>query len=217
MLRRGLQTLLILSMKFCFSQKDTENQAVKAPNQGSQVKRLPRMLQAQKTRARREQSPGAAKKTGFATKGTSKSTRLEEFLWTYNDDTPYEEYEAAVQKDTEELVQKATVNLLAYIKEKHKKLDAKASEIKPNFNYQTRIIRYRCPIVKQAEEEELGSDLEEFLWTYNDDTPYEEYEAAVQKDTEELGQKATVNWLAYIKEKHKKLDAEASEIKPSSK
>ncbi|KAK2395905.1 hypothetical protein QL285_057595 [Trifolium repens] len=39
-----------------------------------------------------------------------------------------------------------------------------------------------------TEEEEMGSDLEEFLWTYNDDTPYEEYEAAVQKNTEELVQ-----------------------------
>ncbi|KAK2443427.1 hypothetical protein QL285_014535 [Trifolium repens] len=34
-------------------------------------------------------------------------------------------------------------------------------------------------ILTESEEEELGSDLEEFLWTYNDDTPYEEYEAAV--------------------------------------
>ncbi|KAK2398682.1 hypothetical protein QL285_048600 [Trifolium repens] len=72
-------------------------------------------------------------------------------------------------------------------------------------------------ILTESEEEELGSDLEEFLWTYNDDTPYEEYEAAVQKDTEELVQKATANLLAYIKEKHKKLDSESSEIKPSSK
>ncbi|KAK2450305.1 hypothetical protein QL285_009431 [Trifolium repens] len=72
-------------------------------------------------------------------------------------------------------------------------------------------------ILTESEEEELGSDLEEFLWTYNDDTPYEEYEAAVQKDTEELVQKATDNLLAYIREQHKKLDAEASEAKPSSK
>ncbi|KAK2352223.1 hypothetical protein QL285_096536 [Trifolium repens] len=72
-------------------------------------------------------------------------------------------------------------------------------------------------ILRDSEEEELGSDLEEFLWTYNDDTPYEEYEAAVQKDTEELVQKATDNLFAYIREKHKKLDAEASEAKPSSK
>ncbi|KAK2429827.1 hypothetical protein QL285_028230 [Trifolium repens] len=34
-------------------------------------------------------------------------------------------------------------------------------------------------IFTESEEEEMGSDLEEFLWTYNDDTPYEEYEAAV--------------------------------------
>ncbi|KAK2448991.1 hypothetical protein QL285_008230 [Trifolium repens] len=72
-------------------------------------------------------------------------------------------------------------------------------------------------ILTESEEEELGSDLEEFLWTYNDDTPYEEYEAAVQRDTEALVQKATDNLLAYISEKHKKLDAKASETKPSSK
>ena len=34
-------------------------------------------------------------------------------------------------------------------------------------------------ILTESKEKELGSDLEEFLWTYNDDTPYEEYEAAV--------------------------------------
>ncbi|KAK2376333.1 hypothetical protein QL285_077133 [Trifolium repens] len=34
-------------------------------------------------------------------------------------------------------------------------------------------------ILTESEEEEMGSDLEEFLRTYNDDTPYEEYEAAV--------------------------------------
>ncbi|KAK2451742.1 hypothetical protein QL285_010772 [Trifolium repens] len=43
-------------------------------------------------------------------------------------------------------------------------------------------------ILTESEEEEMGSDLEEFLWTSNDDTPYEEYEAAVQKNTEELVQ-----------------------------
>jgi hypothetical protein len=40
-------------------------------------------------------------------------------------------------------------------------------------------------ILTESEEEELGSDLEEFLWTYNDGTPYEEYEDALQKGTEE--------------------------------
>ncbi|KAK2396026.1 hypothetical protein QL285_057701 [Trifolium repens] len=64
-------------------------------------------------------------------------------------------------------------------------------------------------ILTESEEEELGSDLEEFLWTYDDDTPYEEYEAAVQKATEDL--------LSYIREKHKRLDAEAAEAKSKSK
>jgi predicted Zn-dependent peptidase len=72
-------------------------------------------------------------------------------------------------------------------------------------------------ILTESEEEALGSDLEEFLWTYNDDTPYEEYEDALQKGTEEQVQKATANLLAYITEQHKKLDAGASEVKPSSK
>ncbi|KAK2416863.1 hypothetical protein QL285_039215 [Trifolium repens] len=96
------------------------------------------MLQAQKERARRKQSPGAAKKTGFAMNETSKNL-----------------------------------------------------------------------ILTESEEEELGSDLEEFLWTYDDDTLYEEYEAAVQKTTEDL--------LSLIREKQKRLDAEAAEAKSKSK
>ncbi|KAK2429655.1 hypothetical protein QL285_028076 [Trifolium repens] len=64
-------------------------------------------------------------------------------------------------------------------------------------------------ILTESEEEELGSDLEEFLWTYDDDTLYEEYEAAVQKTTEDL--------LSFIREKQKRLDAEAAEAKSKSK
>ncbi|KAK2416652.1 hypothetical protein QL285_039033 [Trifolium repens] len=61
----------------------------------------------------------------------------------------------------------------------------------------------------EAEREELGSDLEEFLWTYDDDTLYEDYRAEVQKATEEL--------LAVLRKKYKRLDAEASESKSKSK
>ncbi|KAK2430028.1 hypothetical protein QL285_028408 [Trifolium repens] len=61
----------------------------------------------------------------------------------------------------------------------------------------------------EAEREELGSDLEEFLWTYDDDTSYEDYRAEVQKATEEL--------LAVLRKKYKRLDAEASESKSKSK
>ena len=64
-------------------------------------------------------------------------------------------------------------------------------------------------ILTESEEEELGSDLEEFLWTYDDDTLYEEYEATVQKTTEDL--------LSFIREKQKRLDAEAAEAKSKSK
>ncbi|KAK2422205.1 hypothetical protein QL285_032758 [Trifolium repens] len=60
-------------------------------------------------------------------------------------------------------------------------------------------------ILTESEEEELGSDLEEFLWTYDDDALYEEYEATVQKTTEDL--------LSFIWEKQKRLDAEAAEAK----
>ncbi|KAK2395781.1 hypothetical protein QL285_057485 [Trifolium repens] len=61
----------------------------------------------------------------------------------------------------------------------------------------------------ESEREELGSDLEEFLWTYDDDTLYEYYRAEVQKATEEL--------LAVLRKKYKRLDAEASESKSKSK
>ncbi|KAK2420509.1 hypothetical protein QL285_031229 [Trifolium repens] len=60
-------------------------------------------------------------------------------------------------------------------------------------------------ILTESEEEELGSDLEEFLWTYDDDKLYEEYEAEVQKTIEDL--------LSFIREKQKRLDAEAAEAK----
>jgi hypothetical protein len=61
----------------------------------------------------------------------------------------------------------------------------------------------------ESEREELGSDLEEFLWIYDDDTSYEDYRAEVQKATEEL--------LAVLRKKYKRLDAEASESKSKSK
>ncbi|KAK2370592.1 hypothetical protein QL285_083631 [Trifolium repens] len=61
----------------------------------------------------------------------------------------------------------------------------------------------------ESERGELGSDLEEFLWTYDDDTSYEDYRAEVQKATEEL--------LAVLRKKYKRLDAEASESKSKSK
>jgi hypothetical protein len=55
----------------------------------------------------------------------------------------------------------------------------------------------------------MGSDLEEFLWTYDDDLPAEYYEAQVKEATEDL--------LSYIREKHKRLDAEAEAAKTKSK
>ncbi|KAK2450391.1 hypothetical protein QL285_009510 [Trifolium repens] len=64
-------------------------------------------------------------------------------------------------------------------------------------------------ILTEAEQEEMGSDLEEFLWTYDDDLPVEYYEAQVKEATEDL--------LSYIREKHKRLDAEAEAAKTKSK
>ncbi|KAK2455590.1 hypothetical protein QL285_003027 [Trifolium repens] len=55
----------------------------------------------------------------------------------------------------------------------------------------------------EAEREELGSDLEEFLWTYDDDTSYEDYRVGPL--------------LAVLRKKYKRLDAEASESKSKSK
>ncbi|KAK2445054.1 hypothetical protein QL285_016027 [Trifolium repens] len=64
-------------------------------------------------------------------------------------------------------------------------------------------------ILIESEEEEMGSDLEEFLWTYDDDKPYEYYQAEAKQALEDL--------LSYIREKHKRLDAEAAKAKSKSK
>ena len=64
-------------------------------------------------------------------------------------------------------------------------------------------------VLTESELEEIGSDLEEVLWTYDDDKPYEEYQAEAQQALEDL--------LSYIREKHKRLDAEAAKAKSKSK
>ncbi|KAK2435404.1 hypothetical protein QL285_020467 [Trifolium repens] len=65
-------------------------------------------------------------------------------------------------------------------------------------------------ILTESEEEELGSDLEEFLWTYDDDdATYEDYPVEVQKTAEDV--------LSFLKEKLKSLESEASESQPKSK
>ena len=64
-------------------------------------------------------------------------------------------------------------------------------------------------ILTESEEEKLGSDLGEFLWTYEDDATYEDYPAEVQKTAEDV--------LSFLKEKLKSLESEASESKPKSK
>jgi hypothetical protein len=55
----------------------------------------------------------------------------------------------------------------------------------------------------------LGSDLEEFLWTYDDDATYEDYPAEIQKTAEDV--------LSFLREKLKSLESEASESKPKFK
>ncbi|KAK2411206.1 hypothetical protein QL285_046508 [Trifolium repens] len=64
-------------------------------------------------------------------------------------------------------------------------------------------------ILTESEQEEMSSDLEEFLWTYDDDKPYEYYQAEAKQALEDL--------LSYIREKHKRLDAEAAKAKSKSK
>ncbi|KAK2450181.1 hypothetical protein QL285_009311 [Trifolium repens] len=64
-------------------------------------------------------------------------------------------------------------------------------------------------IFTESEQEEMGSDLEEFLWPYDDDKPYEEYQAETQRALDDL--------LSYIREKHKRLESEATKSKSKSK
>ncbi|KAK2450149.1 hypothetical protein QL285_009283 [Trifolium repens] len=59
-------------------------------------------------------------------------------------------------------------------------------------------------ILTESEQEDMGSDLEEFLWTYDDDKPYEEYQAEAQQALRDL--------LSYISAKHKKVKPEAADV-----
>ncbi|KAK2436093.1 hypothetical protein QL285_021106 [Trifolium repens] len=59
-------------------------------------------------------------------------------------------------------------------------------------------------ILTESEEEELGSDLEEFLWTYEDNLA--DYPAEVQKLADEA--------LSLLKEKLMSIESEASKSKP---
>ncbi|KAK2356901.1 hypothetical protein QL285_094221 [Trifolium repens] len=59
-------------------------------------------------------------------------------------------------------------------------------------------------ILTESEEKELGSDLEEFLWTYEDNLA--DYPAEVQKLADEA--------LSLLKEKLKSIESEASKSKP---
>ncbi|KAK2352413.1 hypothetical protein QL285_096405 [Trifolium repens] len=59
-------------------------------------------------------------------------------------------------------------------------------------------------ILTKSEQEDMGSDLKEFLWTYDDDKSYEEYQAEAQQALRDL--------LSYISEKHKKVKPEAADV-----
>ncbi|KAK2410338.1 hypothetical protein QL285_045705 [Trifolium repens] len=59
-------------------------------------------------------------------------------------------------------------------------------------------------VLTESELEEIGSDLEEFLWTYDDDKPYEEYQAEAQQALRDL--------LSYVSSKHKKDKPEAADV-----
>ncbi|KAK2374843.1 hypothetical protein QL285_075777 [Trifolium repens] len=59
-------------------------------------------------------------------------------------------------------------------------------------------------VLTESELEVIGSDLKEFLWTYDDDKPYEEYQAEAQQAMRDL--------LSYVSEKHKKKKPEAADV-----
>ncbi|WJX78347.1 hypothetical protein P8452_61579 [Trifolium repens] len=59
-------------------------------------------------------------------------------------------------------------------------------------------------VLTDSELEEIGSNLEEFLWTDDDDKPYEEYQAEAQQALRDL--------LSYVSEKHKKNKPEAADV-----
>ncbi|KAK2446046.1 hypothetical protein QL285_016900 [Trifolium repens] len=64
-------------------------------------------------------------------------------------------------------------------------------------------------LLTESEEENLGSDLEEFLWTYDDYTLFEEPGTENQKLAQDV--------QAFIQKKQKQCEAEASESKSKSK
>ncbi|KAK2374654.1 hypothetical protein QL285_075600 [Trifolium repens] len=59
-------------------------------------------------------------------------------------------------------------------------------------------------VLTESELEEIGSDLEEFLWTYDDDKPYEEYQAEAQQALRDL--------LSYVSAERKKNNPEAADV-----
>ena len=59
-------------------------------------------------------------------------------------------------------------------------------------------------IMTESEQEDMGSDLEEFLWTYDDDKPYEEYQAEAQQ--------ALCDLHSYVSAKRKKNKPEAADV-----
>ncbi|KAK2396493.1 hypothetical protein QL285_058147 [Trifolium repens] len=59
-------------------------------------------------------------------------------------------------------------------------------------------------VLTESELEEIGSDLEEFLWTYDDDKSYEEYQAEAQQALRDL--------LSYVSAKRKKSKPEDADV-----
>jgi hypothetical protein len=64
-------------------------------------------------------------------------------------------------------------------------------------------------ILTELEEEMLGSNLEEFLWPYDDETIFEEPGTESQKLAQDV--------LTFVLEKQKQREAEASETRSKSK
>ncbi|KAK2410060.1 hypothetical protein QL285_045450 [Trifolium repens] len=64
-------------------------------------------------------------------------------------------------------------------------------------------------VLTESELKEIGSDLEEFLWTYDPDKPYEEYQAEVQEALRDYLSYASIAESALKKDKPEAADVDS--------
>ncbi|KAK2395286.1 hypothetical protein QL285_057031 [Trifolium repens] len=62
-------------------------------------------------------------------------------------------------------------------------------------------------VLTESELEEIGSDLKEFLWTYDPDKPYEEYQAEAQQALRDY-----LSYASTAESKPKKDEPEAADV-----